>query len=342
MKSTSHSVATIFLISVISVLLFTPALTLDLPGILGDLINIEAGLNVITFNNAKLSIDVDVSIQVEVDAEMDTQPPQDLLNSFVDSGVAYTLKFEGEASSRANATCEFVTKALSNEFVNRIGTDFDTVAAIQWDADVQAYHYLDNVTFDESTQKVTAGFEGKGQIRVIGVQEGNFDMPTLFGKTRKVVQGSEMKLSYPDGFGMDMTAEGDFDLVVDHSSSPQVQFEGYTALGAFFDIRQSKEVVVDAVMRLNYTTQQIEDAAIDVAAHLRFATYNTTQSAWEFVSGGSVDVDAQVVVQSTTHFSEWGVYENPDADESGAMSQHEISILSVVVSFLFMMVMMSF
>jgi hypothetical protein len=67
----------------------------------------------------------------------------------------------------------------------------------------------------------------------------------------------------------------------------------------------------DATITYKYTTADLTAAGINanMAGNLRFAYYDTTSMAWTTPSsGGSVDTSAMVVSQTTTHFSQWGVY----------------------------------
>ena len=67
-----------------------------------------------------------------------------------------------------------------------------------------------------------------------------------------------------------------------------------------------------------FSAQQLTAAAITAAKTLRFAFYNTATGAWEVVSGANVDVNAQVVTQTTTHFSQWGVFSDTQQNTDGS------------------------
>jgi len=70
-----------------------------------------------------------------------------------------------------------------------------------------------------------------------------------------------------------------------------------------------------------------------VEENLRLAYYDGTN--WVLPpSGGSVDMTAMVVVQSTSHFSQWGVYAT-GKNSASALSASLITVVAAVVAAVF-------
>jgi len=102
----------------------------------------------------------------------------------------------------------------------------------------------------------------------------------------------------------------------------------YPALGAFFNINLATPQPHWSWIKYGYTSAQVAAKGwTGQESKFRLAFYNTATSAWQFVSNQqySVDVNAQVVAQATTSFSQWGVFY--DSSSSSAISRCGVNLL---------------
>jgi hypothetical protein len=111
-----------------------------------------------------------------------------------------------------------------------------------------------------------------------------------------------------------LSAQASGSLTVTKSTTPATTAPaGYTPLNVYLTIDLTGTAdsnPFNAVISYTYTSAQLAAAGISSsnAANLKLAYYDTTSSSWVFPSGGHVDTTTMVVAQSTTHFSQWGVY----------------------------------
>jgi len=151
----------------------------------------------------------------------------------------------------------------------------------------------------------------------------NAATPNFYSRIKKLVANVKSTVAYASNFTtnfvVSVTADANADLNVTFYSSnpaPQGPPATLTPLGVYWQIDATAGANVNAQLNYTYTAQQLTAAGIATANTLKFAFYNTTSGAWQALSGANVDVNAQVVSQTTTHFSTWGVY----SDNSGATS----------------------
>ena len=58
----------------------------------------------------------------------------------------------------------------------------------------------------------------------------------------------------------------------------------------------------------SFSEAQLVAAGISDPTTLKFAFFNTATNTWELVNGNIVDTVSKVISQTTSHFSQWGVY----------------------------------
>jgi len=112
-----------------------------------------------------------------------------------------------------------------------------------------------------------------------------------------------------------LSAQASGSLEVTKSTTPATTAPtGVTPLNIYLTIDltgNAQSSPFNAVISYTYTAAELTAAGISTAnaANLKLAYYDTTSMSWVFPStGGKVDTSTMVVTQSTTHFSQWGVY----------------------------------
>jgi hypothetical protein len=175
---------------------------------------------------------------------------------------------------------------------------------LRFDAEAQAYTEVDvNTTTD---QRLSLDLPAEGTY-VFATADVTATVPTLYVEAR-ATSSSNSRFSYPGGFFLDVATASENEVTVMFAAtSARPDPENATNMGAYFDIDLDSEEEVEATLEYEFDSS----VAADVAARLKFAFWDTDASAWTFIeSGASVDTDARIVTQATTHFSEWGVFDS--------------------------------
>jgi hypothetical protein len=116
-------------------------------------------------------------------------------------------------------------------------------------------------------------------------------------------------------------------------TSYNITTEKLKELKVWFNVNlQNAAAAHTSTIKYTYTDAQLTAVGLAVsdANKLRLARYDTTTMKWQTMqSGGSVDLQAKVVSQTTTQFSQWGLYMGGENSSSSL----RVQALSVVALF---------
>jgi len=167
-----------------------------------------------------------------------------------------------------------------------------------------------------SPYSFSATLPGAGVYLIAGVNE-TVEASATVGAAFKVFSPAQAN----QGWQGSVAAKND--LYVQFNSSTQnnitvtpKQQPSYTpitnkSLGVWWSIELDAQATQQSQIKYTCTQAQLQAAggAAAVGSNLRLAYYDTTATAWQFINSGyTIDVNARVIVATTTHFSEWGVY----------------------------------
>lgn len=284
---------------------------------LGVAADVEGGAAVgVTFTDAPglellVWLDSDGTVTLSADASLSASLPGGYNGISFGANVGYTFEVGGGAEL---VSARLTTPALSASVVAAI-TGTVEARCVRFDAEANAYTGvdIDSMTLEN---KIVIDLPKVG-LYAFATVDITVPLPTLYLEAR-ATSSTSASFSYPGGFVLDVATQSDNEVTVDFSEeSDRPAAENRTSYDAFFNIELENEEEVDATLQYEF------DASIeaDVAASLRFAYWDEDESAWVFLeSGASVDVEARIVSQTTTHFSEWGVYGDEGTGSSGSGS----------------------
>jgi len=108
-----------------------------------------------------------------------------------------------------------------------------------------------------------------------------------------------------------------------YNSSPESASIAGSALGKYIEVMLEPNLTANlrwAIVRVHYTDFELANKSIQNEASLRFYEYDESSQSWVVVPGSGVDVDNNFVYMNVTHFSTYGVYEEPAAAASTSSS----------------------
>jgi len=190
---------------------------------------------------------------------------------------------------------------------------------LRFDANIKAYSKVDITSYTAGTRTIVVDLPAANTYFFVAVSA-SAKIPTFYAEARATTSTS-ISLVFPEGFEMDVATTTNNQVTVARaSSSTYTDPTDYHNVGAFFDISLTTEEAVTATLKYTY------DASLSasIADDLKFASYSS--GAWNFESsGGSVDTNTRVVSQTTTHFSQWGVFQNSDDDDGFSKSNQVLN-----------------
>jgi len=130
----------------------------------------------------------------------------------------------------------------------------------------------------------------------------------IFANANRTVQfGSDVAIQFDSQFSNTLTV-----VKASRTSKPYNLTLGVN-LNVFLQITLGQIQPHDSVIQFTYTNAELLAAGLAattaVAANLRFAYYSDANAQWVVPPGShSVDTTNQIIYQSTTTFSEWGIY----------------------------------
>lgn len=115
---------------------------------------------------------------------------------------------------------------------------------------------------------------------------------------------------------------GSYDIArYDHN--PENENATSSVLGKFIEVEMEPNVTQNlewAILRIHYTDQDLVDNNVQNEANLAFYLFNETTGDWEIVPGSGVDTTNNFVYMNTTHFSTYGVFEQPSSQPPAQQS----------------------
>jgi len=207
------------------------------------------------------------------------------------------------------------------------------VGFLWYDGSVQWYNtlYASSSTFFTVTVPVPSG-----GLFVFASWTQTANVPTFYAYARAITAGVSSTVTYAHNISVQLVTGASSALSATYyATNPySVQVSGYVAVGTWFDLKCSASANISATISYVYSASQLALAGVGNATNLVIGYYDTATAKWVFPStGGSVNVHSQVVSQTSTHFSTWGVY-------ASAASTPTSSCLKMMPSFAMLLVML--
>jgi len=286
-------------------------------GVLGTAVTVAANSNTrINFGTLSLTVEATSTTEVSVTslASVSAAMPAGHTAIGFDAQAGFQISYSTDAVARA----ELTTPPLSASAAAQIDGSVK-VACLRYDADLDFYGQVDVQSYNSASKEVTVDVLKAGGYYFAAVDI-NAAIPTFYSEAR-TTSSTSATLEYPEGFSLVVATASNNKVTVVHSTmSQRTDPEGQRNVGAFYSVDLQQEQSVTATLKYQY------DAAMsaEAAQTLRFAFYSDGE--WKFPdSGVSVDTEARVVSQTTTHFSEWGVFENSNNEDRWAKTNQPLN-----------------
>jgi len=174
---------------------------------------------------------------------------------------------------------------------------------LQWDFNAMAYAYI---PYQSSTAtSITVPISDAGIFLFVSYDTTvPITFPSFYAQVL-TISSSSTSYSFPNGIFIAVSSSTSNTFSTTFNSQnpkPNNPPSNYTSGNKFVDINLVVQASVNANVSFAY------DAA-NSASSVVIGFYNDTAGVWTFPSVGlSVDANAHVATQTTTHFSTWGVY----------------------------------
>jgi len=224
------------------------------------------------------------------------------------TAVGYTVQFGSEnvivSANLTTGALDSVAQQLINLFGRAGALSFSSVSNAFQDIPVISSSITNGITIPIHQ---TASY-------VLAAVKSNAAAPNIYGRIKKLVANTKSLVAFATNFTTDFIIEVssnvDADLNVVFSAVKPVLNSppaNWIPIGAYWDITAAG-ATVNAVLNYTYSTAKLAAAGVSDPKTLRFAFYDTVKGAWELVDGNVVDTVKNVISQTTSHFSQWGVY----------------------------------
>jgi hypothetical protein len=302
----------------------------------GPLLDVESTI--------ELTSDRDVTITVEKHASLRVKLPTQYQLIQVGSTVGFVIN-KNDSDAQISVTYNYKLSVLAAAALQLL-TNFKA-DAVQYDASADAYfalnaevtggdtlsfYPLDRVGNFSSIEFYIVAFD----IRVPRI--GLFNRWLLF---RKNAQQAAYK--FGESLTMNVTAQSDVYITASQPNNtnthPTVNPPSANAQAITFisfhaeDARTKGQAAFEATFSYAYDAAALAANNIN-ATTIRFAKF--VNGAWQYQEGTKVDVSANVVVHSTTSFSDWAAYAETnqiaDSVETSAASVTSYSLLAIVAT----------
>jgi hypothetical protein len=228
-------------------------------------------------------------------------------SSFATSlAVGFTLS----ASNGATLTTPTLTTPELDATLAAAITGNVNAAVLKFDTSLNTFVRIKLDSYTVSSKKIVVTLPGAGTYVIVGVNE---VVSLNYAVVAPIFASANRTYNYGSEFAVKVATSSSNSLTVIKSSSttkPSNLTLG-VALNIFFQITLATANPHESELRYTYTDAQLIAAGLAAsgASRLKFAYYSDAQAKWIAPPGAaSVDTTAKVIIQSTTTFSEWGVY----------------------------------
>jgi len=281
-----------------------------------------------------LEVTASVDCSVSLDFYIGTNIQASLPNGTT-GGAAFQLNAGFVLAATNNAvltTPKLTTPGLSTTLAAAI-TGTVHAGVLQLNTNTNAFTRVAIDSYDVTSKSITVTLPGVGTYVFVSINE-VVSYPyaataVAFAESNRTIQfGSDVAIYFRSKSANTVT------VVKSSVTTKPANITLGVNLGVFLQISLGQSQAHDSVIKYTYTDAQLVAAGLEastaVAAKLRFAYYSDAQAQWVIPPGDySVDTTTRVVTQSTTTFSEWGIYYN----SAGSLRYSWLSILAVIVPF---------
>jgi hypothetical protein len=257
--------------------------------------------------NITVSQDAQVTLSAYANVFGATDLPSGFLQLQFSAATGFTLDV---TPSTAVVSATLKTPALTAA-TSALLSGSTHAGCLKYDADANWFVGLPVQSVDTLLQTMTVKLPGVGTYLFAAVDL-SAAVPVTFDFALSLTAAAAVTLQYKNGLGIDVTASVDSSIQVSHvTASPHsgTPTSATVSVGQFFVVDVSNNASVSATIRYKYTDADLKANGGVKAETLRFGFYNEVTAKWELpATGGSVDINTQTVVQTTTHFSTWGIW----------------------------------
>jgi hypothetical protein len=221
---------------------------------------------------------------------------------------ALTAGFTLSASGGATLTTPtLTTPELDATFAAGI-TGNVNACVLKLDTTTNTYERIKVDSYNVNSRKITVTLPGAGTYVIVKINE---VLSVSYATPTPVFAAANRTYSFSSDFAIKFSSTTPNNITVT-TSSKTTKPSNITlgvSLGVFFQISLLTPASHQSELRYTYTQAQLTQIGLSDAARLKFAYYSDAEAKWVVPPGtSSVDATNKVVIQSTTTFSEWGIY----------------------------------
>jgi len=278
------------------------------------------------------SVDCTVSLSLYVDVNLESRLPNGTAGgSTVFSGNA---GFVLAATNNAVLTTpKLTTPAISAALAAAI-TGTVHAGVLELDTNTNTFTRINVDSYDVNAKTISVTLPGAGTYVIVSINE---VVSYPYAAAAACFAGANRTIQFGSDVAIDFHSRTSNTLTVVKSSYTTKPYN--LTLGVSLNIFLQISLGVsgqahDSVIHFTYTQAELIAAGLsataDVASRLRIAYYSDASAQWVVPSGDhSVDTSAQVVSQSTTTFSEWGIYYTGNG--AGLLRSNWLMVISAVI-----------
>jgi len=293
----------------------------------------------VTFTTDK-AVDVTVSIiastDIGVTGGLDARPVG-FDNFLAFTGTAEVgYQFEYTPSNAKITVASITTPALTVGAATGI-TDEADIGCLYAKQDTDAWARVMVDSYDSGDMTITIPLPDSGYYVITSFDQ---TITADSGDTVNVIANAMQTIAFGATVEIDFYSTTSNSITCEESDETtnddeDAMLEAGIALGVYLDIDVTDDDNHDSTIRYTYSQAQCDAAGIDadMEEDLRFAYF--ADGKWNFMDDGhSVDTDAKVVSQSTTHFSQWGVFVHSGNDDDDSAHTHSpvVAVLCACVA----------
>lgn len=298
------------------------ALGLGVQGTLGTAVSVagnsETTITYLSAGGAQLVIELDSAADVTLSAVA-------TLSAAVPGGyssLALSASASGGLQLAVSGSASIVSARLTTPPLTAAAagglTGTVQAACLRWDADAQAYTSVavDSVS---ATKAIVIDLPVAGVYAFASVDAAaNVPLPTLYLEARATTAGSTTRLSFPGGLEVQVKTTTNNELTVGrNSTSTHAVAASDVNIGGFLSLSLRTEEAIEATITVPYDGAAVTAAKASLHT-LALKFWSTASASWVMPDqSASLDASASVLVQQTTHFSDWAVFAEADSEGDG-------------------------